>query len=152
MKKFLSILAVLLMLCGPVFAEVVPVTTIIDGSTVIDADPTSLTSSVVTGTVGLQKTMFSVSYDETDANTSMSVAVTLEMSMDNSIWSAASFYDYAGGATLQTSETISATNKTAPYIFWISSELPAPYLRVKVTATGSDGSHTAIVIVKVAQK
>jgi hypothetical protein len=150
MKKFLALLLAVLMFASPAFAGKVPVTTIVN-SVVLDADPTSVTSDVVEVADGISKVAFSVSVDETQVG-GISNAATLEMSFDGTIWSAASFYDYAGGATLQTSETIAADNQTAPYIMWVNPELVAPYYRVKVTATGSDADDTAIIVVKVAQK
>jgi hypothetical protein len=65
----------------------------------------------------------------------LSGAVTLEISYDNSNWMAASFYDYAGGATLQTSETISADGW---YYCWFNKDLNVPYVRIAVAATNTN--------------
>lgn len=65
----------------------------------------------------------------------LSGAVTLQISYDNSNWMAASFYDYAGGATLQTSETISADGY---YYCWFNKDLNVPYVRAVVAATNTN--------------
>jgi len=148
MKKFLALIALLCFAVAPVFADPIPVTTIISGTTVIDADPTSLTSDVVQVATGAGNLSFLVTYDETEVG-GISAAVTLEMSFDGTTFYAASFYDVAGGATLQTSETLSADGS---YYFWVNEGLCAPFYRVKVTATGSDATHTAVVTAKVAAR
>jgi hypothetical protein len=148
MKKFLALIFALLICISPVFADVIPVTTIISGTTVIDADPTSLTSDVVRVATGASNLAFLVTYDETETG-GISAAVTLEMSFDGTTFYAASFFDVAGGATLQTTETLTADGA---YYFWVNSALCAPYYRVKVTATGSDANDTAVVTAKVAAR
>jgi hypothetical protein len=82
-----------------------------------------------------QKLAFFVTYDETQVNQTLSAAVTLDLSYDNATWLDASFYDYAGGATLQTSETVSADGS---YYCWFNKDVAAPYVRVNVVATNSD--------------
>jgi hypothetical protein len=71
----------------------------------------------------------------------LSEAVSLEISPDNSTWQAASFYDYAGGATLQTSETLSADGN---YYLWTNKDLASPYTRVKIVATNSEAADTIV--------
>lgn len=90
---------------------------------------------------------FLVTYDETQVGATLSAAITLQMSFDNSTWHSASFYDYAGGATLQTSETISADGS---YVFWTNKDLCAPYYRVVVTATNTDADDLIVATVKAA--
>ena len=89
-----------------------------------------------------ERAAFFVSYDETDAGAQESVAVTVLVSYDGVTYQSASFYDYAGGSTLQTSETLSAD---ANYYFWFNHDLVVPFVKVTLTATGSDATHTAIV-------
>ena len=139
MKRY-WLLAALMLLCTPAFAWTTQKSTVIDAVT-LDADPTSVNSdSVYAG--GLEALSFDVIYDETEVG-GIQVAITLQASYDNSVWIAASFYDYAGGATLQTSETLTADS--TGYILWVNKDLCVPYYRVVVTATGSDADDTAVI-------
>jgi hypothetical protein len=150
MKKLLSLLVVLMLMCSPAFAELISATTQIDS--VVLSNTVTTASAILNVPAQYSALTFSVSYDETDGNSTLSVAVTLLVSMDGTIWSNASFYDYAGGATLQTSETISTDNLTVPYILWTNPQIAAPYYKILITPTGHDASHTAIIIVKSASK
>lgn len=96
---------------------------------------TTTVNSTATLVQGYDKVAFFVKYDETEVGNSISAAVSLQISYDNSNWLAASFYDYAGGATLQTSETISADGY---YYCWFNKDLCVPYVRMVVTATNTD--------------
>lgn len=138
MKKFLSVLAILTLLCSPAFAALNR-STIIE-TTLLDDNPTS-----VSGTCDIRsakRTGFFVNYDETEVGNSISAAVTVFISVDNTNWQAASFYDFAGGATLQTSETISADGR---YFFWLDRNIAAPYVKVTITGTNTDADDTAAV-------
>ena len=142
MKKFFTFLIVALCLFNPLPAFADGRGTLVDG-VLLDNSPTSVTSD------GLQvgksdKVTFIVTYDETEVGASVSAAVTLEISYDNTNFFAASFHDLAGGATLQTSETISADSR---YIFWMPRDLAVPYARVKVTGTNTDADDTALITV-----
>ena len=90
---------------------------------------------------------FWVNYDETEVGNSISAAITLQMSFDAVTWFSASFYDYAGGSTLQTTETLSADGN---YYFWANKDLCAPYYRVVVTANNTDVDDLLVVKVKAA--
>lgn len=111
-------------------------------ATTLDDSPTSVSGTAFIGDA--ERVAFFVHYDETDAGAAESLAVTVQVSEDNSTWQSASFYDYAGGSTLQTSETLSAD---ADYYFWFNKDLVAPDVKVILTATGSDTTHTAVVSV-----
>ena len=141
-KLFLFILAVLLCFNQSLFASRASVNTIIS-STTLDADPTSASGTYTVKSA--DKIAFWVAYDETEVG-GISVAVTVDVSYDGTTWLDASFYDYAGGATLQTSETLSSDSN---YYFWFNSDLVIPYVRVVITATGSDADDTAIVSAKI---
>ena len=108
----------------------------------LDASPTSVTSEA-TDFSGANRVGFYVAYDETQVG-GVSAAVTLETSFDGTNFVAASFYDFAGGATFQTSETLTADGY---YYFWVNADSPFRYLRVKVTATGSDADDTVLTTV-----
>jgi len=124
-----------------------PVNKAIIASTILDNDPTSVTSTVV-NVQDYKKVAFFIYADETDSGNDTSAAVTLEVSYDNTTWIATSFYDAAGGATPQTSETL-CTGESADqnYNFWMIENQVAPYVRVVVTITGGDaGGDDQIVI------
>lgn len=106
----------------------------------LDADPTSYTSAAI-ALNGAQRVGFYWTYDETEVG-GISAALTLEVSPNGTTWFAASFYDVAGGATLQTSETLTADGS---YICWLDPKMPFPYARVKITATGSDADDVAVI-------
>ena len=143
MKKFLAVLFVMLLMCGPAFAARTSVSTLI-ASTDLDAAPTSVTGTAKVGSA--DKIAFFVTYDEAETGGGLSVAVTLTVSPDNSTFLAASFYDYAGGSTLQTSEVLSADSN---YVFWVNPDLAMPYVKVTLTATGSDVDDIATVSTKI---
>lgn len=79
--------------------------------------------------------------DVTVIGAALSAAVTLQVSDDNSTWLGASFYDYAGGATLQTTETLSADGG---YVFWTNQDIVAPYTKVVVTPTNTEAVDTIV--------
>lgn len=141
MKKFIALaLIALLTILNPVGYAAIEKKII--PSTTLSASPTSATGTVYLGDA--KRAGFLVDYDETDAGAALSVAVTCTISFDGTNFQSFSFYDIAGGTTLQSSETISADGR---YYFWLDQSMVAPYLKVTVTATGSDSTHTAIVIV-----
>ena len=173
MKKFIAVLLALLLLTPCAFAavrhgdqgdaapvvnyktysaglgqDVVGVGSVAEAiaSTTLDADPTAANSGAIT-TLNADKVAFFVTVDETEVGNSISVAVTLQVSFDNSTWLSASFYDYAGGATLQTSETISADGS---YYLWLNKDIVAPYVKLILTATNTDADDTAVVSASVA--
>jgi hypothetical protein len=141
MKKILGLLLIGLMFCQPAFAARTSVENIVV-STTLDADPTAASGSKFIGSA--EKVGVFVTYDETQVG-GISAAVTAQISWDGTTWLSASFYDFAGGATLQTSETLSADGN---YYFWLGDEIIAPYLKVIITATGSDADDTAVVAAK----
>lgn len=103
-------------------------------TTVLDDDPTTVTSSGVDISQYDRVAMW-VTYDETEVALAISAVVTFEVSYDDTTYVTANFYDYAGGSTLQTSETISADST---FLAWLDRTLNAPYVRVKIVATNTD--------------
>jgi hypothetical protein len=147
MKRVFAILVIaMLMFCGIAYAGNVAVTKVMD--TTFNAVTTAANSTAVV-IQGMEKVSFFVVYDETEVGNSISAAVTLQISYDNENWLSASFYDYAGGSTLQTSETISADGK---YYAWFNKDLCVPYVRVVVTATNTDADDVLDAEVYVATK
>ncbi len=142
MKKFLGMFLVVLVSCllfaMPAFAGVDNRTIITE--TALDDDPTS-----VTGTWNISdysKVAVFVDYDEAETGGGLSVAVTMEYSYDNSNWVTGYFHDFAGGATLQTTEALSADGW---YYLWLDTDWQIPYMRLTLTATGSDVDDIATV-------
>ena len=109
-------------------------------STTLSASPTLISGDKKVKSA--EKLAFFVTYDETQVGNAISVAVTVLVSPDDVTYQAASFYDYAGGSTLQTSETISADGN---YYFWFNRDLAVPYVRVTITATNTDADDIAVV-------
>lgn len=136
-KLFLAILGIAIA-TSAVFAS--PVNKTIITGTQLDDDPTS-----ITGTYGIQDFQnvgFFIKVDETEVGNSVSVAVTMHFSYDNTNWVTGYFHDLAGGATLQTSETISGDGW---YYCWLNPDWKIPYVRVTLTATNTDTDDLATV-------
>jgi len=132
MKKLLLALLICLFLTSQAFAAEVLRTAIMN--TTFNA-VTTVANSTATDIQGCDKTAFFVVYDETEVGNSISAAITLDISYDNATYQDASFYDYTGSSTLQTSETISADSS---YYCWFNKDLVVPYVRVNVAATNTD--------------
>jgi hypothetical protein len=138
MKKLFVVLMFLLLLAMPLYASQVRETLI--ATTTLDADPTTTNGATYIG--DCDKVAFFVTYDETEVGASVSVAVTMQISYDGTTYQSASFYDYAGGATLQTSETISGDGS---YYCWFNPDLTVPYVKLILTATNTDADDIAAV-------
>ena len=132
MKKILAVLAIVMLLAGSAHAVTCLNTRVMN--TTFNNVITSANSDTVTA-LGYNKIAFFVVYDETEVGNSISAAITCEISYDGTHWQSASFYDYAGGSTLQTSETISSDGS---YYFWFNKDLCVPYVHVHVAATNTD--------------
>lgn len=142
-KTLLLALSFILFLNVPAFAARTSVDTLIP-STTLDNSPTSVSGT--TSVKDADKIAFFVTYDETENGNTVSAAVTVYVSPDNSTWLQASFYDYAGGSTLQTSETLSADGN---YYFWFNRDLAMPYVKVTIAGTNTDATNTAVVSTKI---
>lgn len=142
MKKFLSLFLILLLCASPVFAARTVTETLIS-STTLDNDPTSVSGSKLVKSA--DKIGVFVTYDETEVGLSVSLSVTVDISWDGSTWLDASFYDYAGGSTLQTSESLTADGN---YYLWFNRDVVAPYVRVVLAATNTDADDVAVVSAK----
>jgi len=144
MRKILSVLLIGLMLATTASANQVRSTLI--ASTILDADPTAVNGTSNIGDA--EKVAFFVTYDETEVGNSISLAVTMQISYDGTTWLSASFYDYAGGATLQTSETISADGS---YYCWFNPDMAIPQVKLILTATNTDADDVATVVAYMVQ-
>jgi hypothetical protein len=122
----------------PLYASQVRETLIAE--TILNADPTSANGATYIG--DCQKVAFFVTNDETEVGNSISAAVTMQISYDGTTYQSASFYDYAGGSTLQTSETISGDGS---YYCWFNPDLTVPYVKLILTATNTDADDIAAV-------
>lgn len=150
MKKFLTLLGVFLLSSTLVYADskvIVnkqPTSATPISAALLDADPTVATGSSVNilnyGRVGIYTT-----YDETEVG-GVSAALTLQVSPDGTNWFSAPFFDTAGGATPQTSESFTGDGS---HIAWMSRDIPFNYVRPIMTCTGCDADDTVLTTVKI---
>lgn len=133
MKKVLGLLVAFMLVCGIANAANTANKRIANLS--FNAVTTADVSDTVT-LMGYDKIAFYVVYDETEVGKSISAAVTIDVSYDGTNWlTGMAFLDIAGGATYQTTQTISADGW---YVFWLTQDPCVPYLRVAVAATNTD--------------
>lgn len=137
-RNFLILLLAFLLMTSSAFAGYDTRTII--SETALDDDPTSVTG--IWNVLDYKKVAFFVDYDETEVGGGLSVAVTLSFSYNESDWVTGYFYDLAGGSTLQTTETLSADGW---YYLWLDTDWEMLYVRVTLTATGSDVDDIATV-------
>ncbi len=136
MKKLIFVLLACLFLTSQAFAS--PVNKTIIAETQLDDSPTSATSSTI-NIQDYKEVGFWIKYDETEVGNSISAAVTVDISYDNTTWLDVPFYDVAGTTTMQTSETISSDGWH--YLALPINYYPAGtiiYVRVVVAATNTD--------------
>lgn len=115
-----------------------PIRTEVIADTRLDDSPTIATSSSLY-IQDYDKVGIFVNYAETDVGLSESITVTVDVSYDGTSWVDASFYDFAGGTTAQTSENITA-NST--YYCWLDAGVNVPEMRVILTASNSNAVAT----------
>lgn len=133
MKKFLGFLTLILTL--PLIALASPVS-----FTAIDEELTlaSATSPSIWIADYARPTVYVV-YDETEVGNTVSATFTMEVSVDGTNWVSGYFYDFAGGSTLQTSETFTSDIN---YIAWFPTDVNYPFIRVKMVAVNTDWDDT----------
>lgn len=138
MNKLLTLLlaGVFLFSCGAAWAGSSMLIQSID--TTLDDDPTSINGDQFTG--NCRKVGFVIVYDETEVGNSISITISASVSADNSNWIAAYWYDFAGGSTLQSSESMTADGS---YIGWFPADMTMPYTRITVTGTNTDNDDLA---------
>lgn len=138
MKKLLVslVLGLFLISSSVVYAGTVS-KTIISGA-VLDDSPTSVTSTTVNISEWKNVTFY-VNYDETEVGGGVSGAVSLDISYDGTNWVDVSFYDFAGGSTPQSSETISADGW---YACWLPENITSLYVRMVIAGTNTDVDDT----------
>ena len=110
----------------------------------LDADPTTVTSSAV-NVQGVQRIGVHVSYDETEVG-GVSGTFSATGSLDGTTYFTVPFFDAAGGATPQTTESLTAD---VEYLAWVDSNLPLKYLKVTLAGTGTDADDTIVVTINV---
>jgi hypothetical protein len=136
MKKLIVLLLALGLVIGggqPAQAGSPVKTQVID--VILDDDPTSITGT--RKTANWERVGFYVDYDETDSGSAISVAITAEVSHDGTNFITASWFDFAGGSTLQTTETLSTD---ASYVGWFDFNMQIPFVKLTITATGSSAT------------
>ena len=89
--------------------------------------------TVTLATNGMRKLVIFVDYTP-DAAVAENLTFTLDVSYDGTNWVDANFYDFSGGATLQTSETL-ATDAWY-YAYW-ENRLSVPFVRIRVVGDSS---------------
>lgn len=140
MKKILTALLIAgLLALSPIAYAGVDNRNII-AETQLDDDPTS-----VTGTwriADYERVAFFVKYDETEVGNSISIAIGLTYSYDGTNFVTGYFYDFAGGSTLQTSETLTGDGW---YYCWIDPDWQIEQVKMTITATNSDSDDLATV-------
>ena len=137
MRKFLIGLCFLLSLAFaiPCYASQ-SVWKIIDVT--LDNDPVEAVSANI-DVRSYSKVGFVVSYNETETGGGVSALVNITINPTSDVGTPASgyFYDFVGGTTLQTSETISADGE---YYFWFPEKIVVPFVQVTVTGTAVDAN------------
>ncbi len=136
-KLFVSLILcfVFLFLCNLAFAGPVKIQ-ILDAS--LDDDPTTVTGTAI-NIHNFDKVSFFVHYNETEVGNSISAEITFTVSFDGTNWTPASFFDYAGGSTLQTSQTIT---QDSVFFCWFDRATEIPRVRMAVAATNTDADDT----------
>lgn len=124
MRKLLMVVMLVALLAVPAYAEMDRRTAL--AATALTKGESDQTVTIYTGDA--DKLAIFVDYTPT-ATVAENIAVTLDVSYDGTNWVDANFYDYAGGTTLQTSETLSADGWY--YMAW-DPNVAAPYVRVAV--------------------
>ena len=140
MKKIFALLLVGVLLATPVFAGDSFRKTVL-ASTTLDDDPTSATGDSVY-IAQYDKVGIWVNYAETDTLGNGSALITFDVSYDGDTWLDAYYYDFAGGTTLQTEETVTTDTN---YYAWLDGANNFPYVRVAINGTNMSASTTATV-------
>ena len=98
----------------------------------------NVTTSASSGIIGIQdysKASFIVDYAETEAINS---TLTITGSYDNTSWFDLSFYDLAGGTTLQTSQTLTGNGT---YFCWLPvSNWAIPLVNLTISSTETNAT------------
>lgn len=141
MKKIALLLVLLMVISVPAFAGRMVVNRLIPATSAtcayLHTDPVGASGSV--RTISAENIGCFVTYDESETG-GISLNITALQSWDNTNWATCSFYDYAGGSTLQTMEQLTADGT---YYFWLEPNAVAPWTKVVVDAIGSDADDTA---------
>lgn len=152
MKKLIPFLIALLIIpnvyaaqpTGKVIVMKDPTSSTPVSAVTLDDSPTSVTGSSV-NIAGYERVGIYWTYDETETG-GVSAALTLQVSPDGTNWFSAPFFDTAGGATPQTSESLTADGG---YVAWFDNRIPFNYIRPVITCTGCDANDTNVNTVKV---
>lgn len=147
MKKLLTILLLLITTNAYAESKVIvnkqPTSATPVSASLLDASPTSVTSSGV-NIAGYERVGIYWTYDETQVG-GVSAALTIEVSPDGTTYFSAPFFDTAGAATPQTTESLTADGS---YIAWFDNRIPFNFIRTIVTCTGCDADDTVLTTVK----
>ena len=136
MRKLLTGILVLAFMLVIGIAQAGPVKT-----TLVDTTISNGASEATSNPLNIQnydKAAFFINYDETEAGNTISGKIVLEISYDGTNWFTGEFYDYAGGSTLQSSETLTTDGQ---YYFWIDKANCIPQVKVGVHALETDATN-----------
>ena len=106
---------------------------------IFDDDPIEYESGII-NIRGFKKVGFLVKYDETEVGNSVSLFLNLAIYPTQTIGShpflaSGFFYDFAGGTTLQSEQTITDDGQ---YYFWIPEDVAYPYVEIRARAINTD--------------
>lgn len=148
MKRLVLVLLAVVLMCGVSHAAQV-VETIIDDVTLAKGSATDNGTAQI---VGADKVAFFVTYDSSRTTAAVTATVQAAISYDGTNWATANWFDVAGGATPQSSETLS-TDTT--YVGWLDKGLAGQQLKITVTLDNAavyGAGDTADVSVNVVEK
>ena len=134
-KKILCLIAGVLVFCNYAFAGGII-------NKIVDATLNDTVTLITSGTLAVsddRKIAFFVDYDETEVGGGVSGVFSIDISHDGTTWVDAAFHDFAGGATLQTGETMTADTN---YYCWFEIDWNMPFLRTSFLGSGTDTDDT----------
>jgi len=129
MKRIWLVVLAVALLVSPVFAA--QTTTEIIDTTLTNSVPAKEADSYIGDA---DKVSFFVTLNSSSTTTGVTANVTVAASIDGIHWQDISWFDVAGGATPQTSETLTSSGT---YVMWVDKALTAPYIRVRVNMVNS---------------
>ena len=128
MRKLVAVLVVVMFLGGGLAWAGQEQRTLLDAVRLTKAAPNS--SEVEAGTKGDKRVAFFVTYNSSSNTGAVTAKVSAAISYDGEHWAPASWYDYSGGTTPQSSEELS---KSGSYMMWFDTQTPIPYIRVRAS-------------------
>lgn len=129
MRKLVLMVLALVLLASPVFAAQTERVLVDD----VTLSKTNTNEEEQMSIQDAKKVTFFVTIDNNRTTAAVTAVVTVAVSVDGTNWTDISWFDVAGGATPQTSETTTGVGQT--YVGWLDDRLEAEYLSIKVKST-----------------